>query len=155
QAFGGPSLAEYTNEPLKSALLWHFGFWRLRQLRESRGLTPREIVPPGLYRGVAVLLADLCAFSSYVRDTPDDDVVRHCLTSFYSKARYQIINQGGMVYQFVGDQVIALFGVPDQRPGFVKEALDTAHALVDIGNSISNHWQRHIDRVQTSGGVHI
>jgi adenylate cyclase len=27
--------------------------------------------------------------------------------------------------------------------------------LIHIGNSISDHWQRHIDRVQASGGLHV
>jgi class 3 adenylate cyclase len=153
-AFGGPSLEEYRHDPLRAELVWHFGFWRLRQLREAHGVAPREVFPPGLYRGVAVLLADLCSFSSYVRDTREDEVIRHCLTSFYSKAHYQIINQGGMFYQFVGDEVIGLFGIPENKPGCAQNALDAARGLVDIGNAISNHWQRHIDRVQASGGIH-
>jgi adenylate cyclase len=45
-----------------------------------------------------VLLADLCSFSSYVRDTADETIVRESLTAFYSKARYQIINSGGMLF---------------------------------------------------------
>jgi class 3 adenylate cyclase len=154
-AFGGPSLALYENDPLRAELLWHFGFWRLRQLHEGRGLTPRDILPPGLYRGVVVLVADLCSFSGYVHDTREDEVIRECLTSFYSKTRYQILNSGGMLYQFVGDEVFALFGVPDQRPRFIQDAFDTARALLSIGQSVSNHWQRHIDRAQPSGGLHI
>jgi class 3 adenylate cyclase len=155
QAFGVDPQAEYIHDYLKSSLLWQFGFWRLRQLREKQGGGPRDVLPPGLYRGVVVLLADLCSFSSYVRDTPDEEVVRHSLTSFYSKARYQIINSGGLLYQFVGDEVVGLFGLPDQAQGYVQDALDTAQALVDIGNAVSSGWQRHIDRIQTSGGVHI
>lgn len=154
-AFGGESPAKYVYEPLHAELLWQFGFWKLRQLRESKRLGPREILPPGPYRGVAVLLADLCSFSSYVRDTPDSRIVRECLTSFYSKARYQIINNGGMFYQFVGDEVIGLFGLPEQAGDFAKNALDTARALLSIGNSVSHQWQRQIDRVQSSGGVHV
>jgi|GEM_PF-3395601 len=94
-AFGGQSLTNYEHEPLNEELLWHFGSWKLRHLRETKHLRPCEILPPGLYRGVVVLLADLCSFSSYVRDTPDGQVVRESLTSFYSKSRYQIINSGG------------------------------------------------------------
>jgi len=154
-AFGGESLAEYEHDPLNAALTWHFGFWRLRQLREPKQKTPREIFPPGTYRGVVVLFCDLCSFSSYVRDTPDNEIIRESLTSFYSKARYQIINSGGMLYQFVGDEVIAFYGIPDRREDAVRAALATARALVSIGNSVSNHWQRRIDRVQTSGGVHL
>ncbi|MBI3272682.1 MAG: adenylate/guanylate cyclase domain-containing protein [Planctomycetes bacterium] len=154
-AFGGPSREAYTNDPLRAQLLWHFGFWRLRQIRESQAFPPRRILPPGSYQGVAVLMADLCSFSSYVRDTRDEEVSRHCLTSYYSKARYQVIGNGGMLYQFVGDEVVALFGIPDRRSGYPKAALDTAAALVDIGDSISEHWQRHIDRVQEKRGVHV
>jgi len=154
-AFGGPDLATYEHDALKAQLLWHFGAWRLRQLREDQELAPRQILPPGLYRGVAVVLADLCSFSSYVRDTRDEETVRHSLTSFYSKARYQILDSGGMLYQFVGDEVVGLFGLPDRRPGFLQSALDAAKGLLRIGNSVSEHWQRHLDRVQESGGLHI
>jgi class 3 adenylate cyclase len=127
----------------------------LRQLREAQGLRPREILPPGLYRGVAVLVADLCSFTGYVHDTRDDEVIRDCLTSFYSKARYQILNSGGMVHQFVGDEVFALFGIPDHRPGYLQDAVETAQALLSTGLSVSNHWQRHIDRAQAASGLHI
>jgi class 3 adenylate cyclase len=154
-AFGGSSFAEYNHDPLRSELLWHFGFWRLRQLREARGLTPRDILLPGLYRGVAVLVASLCSFASYVRDTRDDEVIRDSLTAFYSKARYQILNNGGMLHQFAGNEVVALFGIPDHRQHYVQSALETAKALRSIGSSVSNHWQRHIDRVQKSGGLHV
>lgn len=154
-AFGAPSFEKYEHDPLNAELLWHFGFWRLRQLREPAGLKPRDILPAGIYRNVIILLADLCSFSSYVRDTPDSAVLRECLTSFYSKARYQIINNGGMLSQFVGDEVIGFFGIPHADQDAAAKALATARALVSIGQSVSHHWQRRIDRVQTSGGLHI
>jgi class 3 adenylate cyclase len=154
-AFGDTAPGAQVLDPLKAELLWHFGFWRLRQLREAKKLSPTEILPPGMYPGVVVLMADLCSFSSYVRDTREDAVIRHCLTSFYSKARYRILNSGGMFYQFVGDEVIGLFGIPDNAGNAAAYAIDAATGLLDIGNSVSNHWQRHIDRVQQSSGLHI
>lgn len=150
-AFGN----KFSNEFLESSLLWHFGFWRIHQLRTRQYLTPRGIFPPGLYKGVAVVIADLTNFSSYLRDTKDEDVVRHVLTSFYTKARYQILNSGGMVYQFIGDSVLALFGVPERRKGYVEDAFECAYGLMDIGNSVSNEWQRHIDHIQEAAGCHI
>ena len=154
-AFGGSSLESYEHDPLKAQLLWHFGFWRLKQLRAAGRTDPRDILPPATYRGVAVLLADMCSFSSYMRDTSDSEIVRESLTAFYSKARYQIINSGGMLYQFVGDQVIGLFGVPDHLDGFAEATIDTSRALCRIGESVSLHWQRRIDRVQDAAGLHI
>jgi adenylate cyclase len=59
------------------------------------------------------------------------------------------------LYQFVGDEVIALYGIPEHGDNSVQAALDTARALASIGNSISHSWQRKIDRVQASGGLHL
>ncbi len=146
---------EWVNDSLQSSLIWDLGFWRIRQLREQYKLDARSIMSPGLYKGVVVLLADICAFSSYVRDTHDDEIVRNCLTTFYSNARYEILNTGGLLYQFVGDEVSGLFGIPDHPPGYRQAALACAKALVDLGNSVSNKWQRQIDRVQSARGVHI
>lgn len=154
RAFGGHDVSAYANEPLHSELLWHFGLWRLEQFR-AQGLGPEEILPQGFYRGVAVVMADLCAFSSYVRDTSDENVIRDNLTAFYAKTRSQVLNDGGMFYQFVGDEVIALFGIPRSSMDAPAAALRTARNLLDIGRSVSNRWQRFIDRAQTAAGVHV
>jgi class 3 adenylate cyclase len=145
----------FVNDPLQAALVWHFGFWRLRQLRESRGLAPREILPPGLYKSAVVLFADLSSFSSYVRDTRDDKVIRHILTTFYSKTRNEVLNRGGIMYQFLGDGAIGLFGVPEPEPRSTGDSIDCARSIIDIGKSVSHEWQRCIDQVQSSGGAHI
>lgn len=79
-------------------------------------------------------MADLCAYSSYVRDTRDDRVIRESLTAFASKTRYRILNDGGMLYQFLGDTVIGFFGIPSRG---------------------AEQWQRQIDRVQPASGVHV
>ncbi|MGE3809685.1 MAG: adenylate/guanylate cyclase domain-containing protein [Gemmataceae bacterium] len=154
-AFGADAPEKYVHDPLRAELMWHLGFWKIRELREAGSLRAREIMPPGIYRNVVVLLADLCSFSSYVRDTPNTEIVRENLTNFYSKSRYQIINSGGMMYQIVGDQVVGFFGLPAQNPNVPEDALHTARRLVEIGYSVSNHWQRRIDRMQTSGGLHV
>lgn len=141
-------------DALEQSLLWHLGYWQLGDLRARGRLDPRKLTAPGTYRNVTVLLADLCSFSSYVRDTRDDAIVRDCLTSFYAKARYAILDCGGLFYNFVGDEAIALFGVPDGEIDPVA-VLECADALLDVGQSVSFHWQKSIDRVQKTSGLHI
>ncbi|HJQ56243.1 MAG TPA: adenylate/guanylate cyclase domain-containing protein, partial [Vineibacter sp.] len=140
---------------LAPTLLWHFSSWTLRRLGREHGLRPEDVLRAGVYRDVAIVMADICSFSSYVRDTRDEALVRHALTAFYSQARQAIVETGGMLDKFVGDEAIGLFGFPDRQPGYAEGALRCARRLIDIGNSVSEHWQSHIDRVQKSRGVHI
>ena len=113
-AFASDSAAPVT--PLESQLLWRFCLLAPATDSQSGWALAARHLAAGVYRGVAVVIADLCSFSSFVRDTPDDQIVRDSLTSFYSKARYEVVNRGGMIENFVGDQVLALFGVPTAVP---------------------------------------
>ena len=140
---------------LADSLLWHFGLWRLRELRRAADGPIDGLVPQRRYERVVVIVADLCSFSSFVRDTPHEDVIRSSLTAFYSRARYQVINEGGMLYQFVGDEVSALFGIPDGRPGYVDAAFRAARSLLEIARSVMEHWQRRIDKLQVGSGIRI
>ena len=146
---------EFSNDALQAALLWHLAFWRVRRLREAGRALPRSILPPGRCPDVVVLMADLCSYSSYVRDTRDDAVSRRALTAFASMSRHRIINDGGMLYQFAGDSVVGLFGVPETTAGYIGQALASARGLFDIGASVALEWQRHIDQVQSAAGVHV
>jgi adenylate cyclase len=139
----------------RHSLLWHLDAWRLRRLHRALGAGRVDVLPSATYPQVVVLLADLCSFSAYVRDTRDDEVVRANLSRFYSKTRYEIVNAGGMLYQFAGDEVAAFFGIPDQEPGYIEAALRTARAIVQIGRSVSQSWQRNIDHMQDKSGVHV
>jgi class 3 adenylate cyclase len=145
----------YRNDPLRAELLWHLGAARIRAIRREHGVSMREILPPRTYRSVATLICDLSAFSSFVRDTREPDVVRESLTSFYTKSRHQIVNGGGMLYQFVGDAVLAFFGLPDGEERAASQCLAVSRALLSIGDSVAHHWQSRIDRVQPNAGVHI
>jgi adenylate cyclase len=144
----------WTDDTLQNALLWMFGPWTVKHLCDA-GLEARSILPPARYRRVVAMHADLSSFSSFVRDTRDGNVLRRCLTAFYSKARFTILNTGGMLYQFVGDEVVGLYGLPMQSDDYPDRALDAAQALIDIGDSVARDWQRQIDRVQETTGVHV
>ncbi|MBV9828330.1 MAG: adenylate/guanylate cyclase domain-containing protein [Alphaproteobacteria bacterium] len=142
-------------ETLASALLWHFSSWTLRRLQNQHGGGPGDIWQTGHYLDIAVVMADISSFSAYVRDTKDNRITQQILTAFYSQTRHAVHEYGGMLYQFVGDEVVGLFGFPDRKPGYVSDALSCAKALLDIGASTSEHWQRQIDNVQEKHGVHV
>lgn len=145
----------FQNDALEASLLWHLAPRRLRRLRESGRTSPRAILPPGPYPDVVVVMADICSYTSYVRDTRDEAVSRRALTSYASKTRYQITSDGGMLYQFLGDSVVGLFGIPERTPDDAAQALHCARRLVEIGAAVAREWQRDIDQIQSAAGVHV
>ena len=60
-----------------------------------------------------------------------------------------------MVFQFLGDAVIGLFGIPDHVTRYVDDAFDCSRSLLMLGESVSNEWQRQLDRIQPVHGSHI
>jgi class 3 adenylate cyclase len=60
-----------------------------------------------------------------------------------------------MLCQFLGDAVIGFFGIPDHPASYVDRAFDCASSLLMVGESVSNEWQRHLDRIQPVRGSHI
>ena len=119
---------QYNGSSVEAMLMWHFGCWTVQCARmageQKHGSIADTLVHTGLYEDVAVLVVDISGFSAYVRDTRDDSIVQTALTSFYTKARRAVINRGGMLSQFVGDSVVAVFGVPLCSPGYIDRALE-------------------------------
>jgi len=138
-----------------TTLLWHFSPWELSRLYREQGLAPDDLLRPQVYDDVVVVMADLCSFSSYVRDTRDEAMIRRRLTEYYSLARYAVLNEGGMLYQFVGDEVVGVFGLYEPAATAAVHALRCVRTLCEAGNAVSSAWQRTLDRVQPSRGVHI
>lgn len=150
-AFGG----KFPNDPRAATLLWHLSSWELARLHRDAGLAPANILEPRTYRGVVVVMADLCAFTSYVRDTPDPSLSRRRLTEYYSLGRHAVLNAGGMLYQFVGDEVVGVFGLHQSQATGALQALTCVRSLFTAGAAVSQRWQRALDRMQPSKGVHI
>jgi adenylate cyclase len=144
----------FTGSAAQTMLMWHLGCWTIERAQKEAKLPLESIMAKGRYHDTAVLIADLSGFSSYVRDSPEDSVVQNALMSFYTKTRREVINCGGMLAQFVGDAVIAVFGVPVCFPDYIEKALECAASIMDIGKCISASWQSHIDRLQTDAGCH-
>lgn len=145
---------EAEGHPLAQQLLWHLSPWTLRRAHEL-GTDPRELLSANKHENLVILMADICGYSSYVHDTHKSEVVSQMTSAFYSKARYEVMSAGGFFYQFVGDQIIGIFGMLVGDQDYVERALDCAQALVEVGRSVTNNWQRQISDVQATGGVHI
>jgi len=83
----------------------------------------------GEERMVTVLFADIRGFTPLSENMPPADVIsilNECMTRIS-----KVINaHGGVIDKFVGDEVMALFGVPIEQPGAAVEAVKCATEII-------------------------
>src|SRR2546428_1368114 len=143
---------KFPDDPRAATLLWHLSPWELGRLYRDERLGPAEILEPRTYHEVVVVMADLCAYTSFVRDTRDPGLIRRRLTEYYSLARHAVLNAGGMLYQFVGDEVVAVFGLHRSPAPAVVQALTCVRSLFAAGDPASLARQRVLDPAQPPKG---
>jgi class 3 adenylate cyclase/predicted ATPase len=80
-------------------------------------------------RVVTVLFADVAGFTA-LGDSLDPEDLRAVQDAYFAAARETIDRYGGVVEKFIGDAVVALFGVPRTRDDDAERAVRAALALV-------------------------
>jgi class 3 adenylate cyclase/tetratricopeptide (TPR) repeat protein len=89
-------------------------------------------------RHVSVLFADLVGFTS-LSEQRDAEDVRELLSEYFDTARTVIGRYGGSIEKFIGDAVMAVWGVPvaqeDDAERAVRAALDLVDAVGAFGET--------------------
>jgi class 3 adenylate cyclase/tetratricopeptide (TPR) repeat protein len=95
--------------------------------------------PTSENRPVAVLFVDLVGFTT-LSETRDAEDVRELLSRYFDIARTIIGRYGGSVEKFIGDAVMAVWGVPaareDDAERAVRAALEVVEAVGALGAEI-------------------
>jgi adenylate cyclase len=73
----------------------------------------------------SILFADIRGFSGYA-ETTEPEVVVKGLNDFFAIASRVIMEQGGYIDKFIGDSVMAVFGVPVSQPDHHKRCVQAA-----------------------------
>jgi len=100
-----------------------------------------DAVPPdGELRTVTVLFADLRDFSVLAEKTPPRDVVK-IINQYFTEMAEAIKNNQGLVLQFIGDEIEAVFGaplaLPDHQKRAVQAALDMRQRLLQVNAQLA------------------
>jgi class 3 adenylate cyclase/tetratricopeptide (TPR) repeat protein len=86
-----------------------------------------------------VLFADLVGFTP-LSEARDPEEVRELLSEYFATARTVIARYGGTVEKFIGDAVMAVWGVPiaheDDADRAVRAGLDLVAAVSDLGDRV-------------------
>ncbi len=94
--------------------------------------TPLGTVQVGETRKVVTILFADVRGSTAISERLDPEAVRRVLSTFYASAREALERHGGTVEKFIGDAVMAVFGVPRIHEDDAARGVRAAWALLDV-----------------------
>ena len=109
-----------------------------------------EITVAGELRVVSVIFCDLVGFTSR-SEALEPDVVRELLSGYFDEARAIIGRHGGMIEKFIGDAVMAVWGVPVALENDAERAVRASLELVDAVHAFGQ--AHHLDGLAARVGV--
>jgi adenylate cyclase len=108
----------------------------------------------GERREISVVFTDIANFTT-LSETMEPEVVAALLNEYFAGACGAIFAEGGLVYEFIGDAVLAFFGAPQEQPDHADRAVSAALALDSFAYEFSSAQRaRGVEFGITRIGVH-
>jgi len=107
--------------------------------------TPLAAAPPvaEVRKTVTVLFSDLKG-STRLGELLDPESLREVMDRYFTEVRRMIERHGGMVEKFIGDAVMAVFGLPtaheEDALRAVRAAWDMKQALAELNEELERRW---------------
>ena len=95
-----------------------------------------DTTPSSARKTVTVVFADLQG-STALQERMDPESARNVMSRFYETMRAVVEARGGQVVKFVGDGVMAVFGIPEVAEDDAWRALDAAAAMVTAAQTLT------------------
>ncbi len=109
--------------------------------------------PQELRKVVTVVFCDLCGSTS-LGERLDPESLRQVISRYYEAMRTALVRHGGTVEKFIGDAVMAVFGIPTLREDDalrgVRATVEMRTALAELNEQLEARW--HV-RLQVRIGV--
>ncbi len=116
---------------VRLALERHFPSWLIDDM-----LGGRLRKPPSRSQSVVVLFSDIRGYTALTEGMEAEQVVQ-LLNEWFSEVAKIIRRHGGFVDKFIGDAVMALFGVPEPRESMAADAVRAALEMRDVLETIN------------------
>jgi adenylate cyclase len=108
----------------------------------------------GERREVSILFQDIRGFTS-LSERLDPAVLLKLLNEFFTEVVLAVEAEGGLVKQFVGDGVMALFGAPQTYADHAERAVRAALGIVERLASLNEQWRiRGAPPLEIGVGIH-
>jgi adenylate cyclase len=109
------------------------------RLAEAAVRNPTLLDLPGDWREATVLFADIQGFTRLIETTAAPVVIR-MLNEYFSAMMDVIFRHHGTVEQLIGDEIVALFGVPEPDPDAPARAVRAAIDMVAGVRRLGAGW---------------
>ncbi|MBI4774335.1 MAG: HAMP domain-containing protein [Deltaproteobacteria bacterium] len=123
-----------------------FGKYVTREIRDE--ILEGRIPLDGELREATVLFSDIRGFTGFVEATPPREVVR-IINGYFGEMAEAIRQHGGLILQFIGDEIEAVFGAPiarqDHQQLAVKAALEMRRRLTLFNSELNQRGHRGIN----------
>jgi len=100
---------------------------------------PEKLKLGGEERVVTVLFSDLAGFTTISERTRPRELVS-LLNDYFTEMTEQIFAYKGTLAQYVGDEVMAIFGAPVEHAEHAKQACNTALAMRESQEMLRRNW---------------
>ena len=113
-----------------------------------------EPLGPVRRQAVGVLFADLVGFTTLAEDMTPEEVMA-LLRDFHARMEEQVFRHGGCLEKFIGDALLATFGVPDVGPRDATDALTCGRGmLAALGTWNTEREARGLAPLRMGVGLH-
>ncbi|MGH7278594.1 MAG: adenylate/guanylate cyclase domain-containing protein [Candidatus Rokuibacteriota bacterium] len=123
----------------EAALRGHLQRYVSPRLADLVVANPDLLDMPGDWREATVLFADIAGFTRLIESTPAPVVIR-LLDEYFNAMVEAIFSHGGTVEQLIGDEIVALFGVPQAAADVAAEAVRAATDMVAGVARLAERW---------------
>jgi adenylate cyclase len=116
---------------VRLALERHFPSWLIDDMLDGRLRKP-----PSRTQSIVVLFSDIRDYTALTEGMEAEKVVQ-LLNEWFSEVAMIVRRHGGFVDKFIGDAVMALFGVPEPRESMAADAVTAALAMRDVLDTVN------------------
>jgi adenylate cyclase len=115
-----------------------FGRYVSREVMSQVMSNPHSL--RGERREVSILFSDLRGFTPLCEAMPVEAVAAH-LNEYFDAMTEAIFTRQGMINDFVGDAIMAVFGAPLADPNHALHAVQSAVAMEQALTSLNRRWE--------------
>ena len=145
--YGGITVYRYfTEERQRKAIKSTFNRYASRRVIEQMLDNPDQLKLGGEVRQITVLFCDLAGFTSYSEIYTPNAMI-DILGEYFNEMTEKVFAYEGLLKEYVGDELMAIFGAPLTQEDHAQKACLTALAMKDRLQTLRQIWAE-LDRPQ-------